>query len=99
MYKRLNLVGVGYRILMNDEKICTNFTLKLGFSHLIYYNLPDALTVHSTKYNKLTLFGLSGTTLSQTTATLRSLKKPEPYKGKGILYQSEKVHLKVGKRV
>lgn len=100
MYKRLNLIGVGYRIIPGIEgDDCTDFILKLGFSHLIYYKLPDQLTVRSTKYNKLTLFGFSNDDVAQTAARIRLLKSPEPYKGKGVLYHNEKITTKVGKRV
>lgn len=101
-YKKLNLVGVGYRILLNNietKKFHTNFVLKLGYSHLIYYKLPSDIKIYSNKYNRMTIFGCFGYNMSQTLAKIRSLKYPEPYKGKGILYYNEKIKLKIGKRV
>lgn len=101
VYKRLDLVGVGYRAILSngDLKIDSSFTLKLGFSHLVYVTLPAGVKIYCKKYNKITIFGGYGDIFQQTIATIRLLKSPEPYKGKGILYQDEKIKLKVGKRV
>lgn len=98
LYKKLNLIGIGYRILI-DKNFNDNFTLKLGYSHLIYCKLSDNVKVYSNKYNRMTVFGNFNLNMTQTLAKIRSLKYPEPYKGKGILYSNEKIKLKIGKRV
>lgn len=101
MYLRFNLIGIGYRVLLGnvDSNTSNSLTLKLGHSHLIYYSLPKNVKIYSAKYNKFTLFGICGNDITQTKANLRSFRKPEPYKGKGVLYYNEKINLKVGKRV
>ena len=103
-YRKLRFVGVGYRALLPYSVKRTwqsdNFTLKLGYSHMIHFILPSGVHGYCKKYVKLTLFGgVSYDSVSQTLFKIRSLKKPEPYKGKGILLSNEVVGLKVGKRV
>lgn len=98
-YQRLKFVGVGYRVLLTPES-STNMVIKLGYSHLIFYNLPPNVHIYSKRYNEFTIFGKSDyRTISQTSAKIRGFRKPEPYKGKGVLYEGEKIPLKQGKRV
>lgn len=98
-YKRLKFVGVGYRML-TEHSVNRHCTLKLGYSHLIYYNAPLGVSLFCRKLIYPTLFGkVSYYTLTQTVAKLRKLRAPEPYKGKGILYMNENIKLKTGKRV
>lgn len=95
---KLKLVGVGYRVL-NVENNNTLLLFKLGFSHSIYFKVPKNLKITSLKFTKLFICGNSYNFLTQTVALIRMLKKPEPYKGKGILYETEKIVLKEGKKV
>ena len=95
--KKIKLVGVGFRAI---NEFPNSFTFKLGFSHPIFYKLPKGISSHCKKHTQITLFGkTSYYTLSKTTADIRALKKPEPYKGKGILYADERVIIKQGKKV
>ena len=71
---------------------------KLGYSHAIYFKVPKGLKVFCLKSNKLFIIGNSYLFVTQIAALIRSYKAPEPYKGKGILYASEKVVLKEGKK-
>ena len=99
LYHKLNLVGVGYRVFPY-EKLENQLYFKLGFSHLIYFKVSDSLSAHCQKFTKLFLFGnCSFDTLTQTAAQIRAFKRPEPYKGKGILHDQEKIIIKKGKKV
>jgi large subunit ribosomal protein L6 len=99
LYKKLILIGVGYRTLIT-ENLTSQITLKLGYSHLIYYKMPTNLNTFCLKYTKLFIFGVTSyNNLTQTTASIRQCKTPEPYKGKGILYYQENVILKKGKKI
>lgn len=99
LYYKLNLIGVGYRVFSQD-KLPNQIYLKLGYSHLIYFKIPEGINSHCQKFTKLFLFGYSSyNLLTQTAAQVRSCKLPEPYKGKGILYDQEKIILKKGKKI
>nr|YP_009485519.1 ribosomal protein L6 [Nitzschia alba]AVR57583.1 ribosomal protein L6 [Nitzschia alba] len=99
LYHKLNLVGVGYRVFPH-EQLNNQLYLKLGYSHLIYFKVPNSLNTHCQKFTKLFLFGdCSFDSLTQTAAQLRACKFPEPYKGKGILHDQEKILLKKGKKI
>lgn len=99
LYQKLNLVGVGYRVF-SYENLANQIYLKLGYSHLIYFKIPVSLNTHCYKFTKLFIFGDSSVdTLTQTAAQIRACKFPEPYKGKGILYDQEKITLKKGKKI
>lgn len=99
LYHKLNLVGVGYRAF-SYEKLESQLYFKLGFSHLIYFKVSDDLKIHCQKFTKLFLFGnCAFDTLTQTAARIRAFKRPEPYKGKGILHDQEKVIIKKGKKI
>ena len=99
LYHKLNLVGVGYRVFPY-EKLDNQLYFKLGFSHLVYFKVSDSLQTHCQKFTKLFLFGNSSyDSLTQTAAQIRSFKRPEPYKGKGILHDQEKILLKKGKKI
>lgn len=99
LYSKLNLVGVGYRAF-EYESIKNQVYFKLGYSHLIYFRIPNTLQTHCQKFTKLFLFGNSSfDLLTQTASQIRSCKFPEPYKGKGILYDQEKIFLKKGKKI
>ena len=99
LYHKLNLVGVGYRVF-SHETLVNQIYLKLGYSHLIYFKMSEGINVNCLKYTKLFLFGdVSYDNLTQTAARIRSCKTPEPYKGKGVLHDQEKIVLKKGKKI
>jgi large subunit ribosomal protein L6 len=90
--RQLEINGVGYRASVADNII----TLSLGFSHPVLFRLPDGVTAAVTK-NVITLNGFDKQQVGQAAANIRALKKPEPYKGKGIKYVEERVRRKAGK--
>ena len=99
MFKKLKIIGVGYRILTSKENLNKKLlTLKLGYSHHIYFKISSKLNFFCLKLTRLFLYGNSIQELFKEASMVRSLKKPEPYKGKGILYELEKITLKAGKR-
>jgi large subunit ribosomal protein L6 len=99
LHCKLNLIGVGYRVFKH-EKLENQIYFKLGYSHLIYFRIPLRVNVYCQKFTKLFLFGKSSyDLLTQTAAQIRNCKLPEPYKGKGILYDQEKIVLKKGKKI
>jgi large subunit ribosomal protein L6 len=99
LFNKLKLVGVGYRVF--PIEIFNNQLLhfKLGYSHQIYFKIPEHLNISCIKSTKLFIFGTSYQFVNQVAATIRSYKVPELYKGKGILYETEKITLKEGKKV
>jgi large subunit ribosomal protein L6 len=90
--KKLEINGVGYRVAMNG----TNLKLNLGFSHDVHYKIPAGITA-TTEQNTITISGISKQQVGQIAAEIRALKKPEPYKGKGIKYEGERIIRKSGK--
>lgn len=82
---------------IKGKELVQNLTLKLGFSHDIYLDIPEGVTVICPKYSSLTLVGNQKDTLSQFAAKIRSYRLPEPYKGKGILFKNEVIRRKQGK--
>lgn len=99
VYQRLRLVGVGYKASKLENYGNNLLMFKLGYSHLLYFKIPYKLGVFSLKFTKLFIFGNSYQNVTQIASIIRSYKIPEPYKGKGILYVSEKISLKEGKKV
>lgn len=97
--KKLKLVGVGFRVSSLKVSDFDLLYFKLGYSHAIYFKVPKTLNVFCLKSNKLFLIGNSFMFLAQIAAFIKSYKVPEPYKGKGILYTSEKITLKEGKKI
>ncbi len=91
--KSLQIEGVGFRAEMQGK----NIKLALGFSHPVIMSIPEGLTVAIEK-NILHVSGANKETVGQFSASLRALKKPEPYKGKGIRYVGEVVRQKAGKK-
>ncbi len=89
----LEIHGIGYRADLNGN----NITFNLGYSHLIEYELPEGITTTISKNNVITLFGIDKELLGKTAAYIRSLRPPEPYKGKGIKYAEEYIQKKAGK--
>lgn len=88
----LEVHGVGYRVAVQGKKI----VLHLGFSHPVEVELPDGVEAKS-EGNILTVSGIDKQLVGETAARIRALKKPEPYKGKGIRYVGEVVRRKAGK--
>jgi len=88
----LEIVGVGYRAEMKDRTA----VIRLGFSHAINFELPDGIDAKIEK-TKITLSGIDKELLGMTAAKMRSLRSPEPYKGKGIRYNDERLRRKAGK--
>jgi large subunit ribosomal protein L6 len=101
--KVLELYGVGYRAQLQGSKL----SLQLGFSHPVEMEAPQGITfgvetfvpTGENKYlsARITVTGIDKEVVGQTSANLRAFRKPEPYKGKGIRYQGEKVRRKAGK--
>lgn len=90
--KKLELNGVGYRVAMRG----TTVVMSLGFSHPIEFSLPTGIT-GVVENNALTISGADKEQVGQVAATIRSFRKPEPYKGKGIKYSDEVIRRKAGK--
>lgn len=99
LYNKLQLVGVGYRASNVDSFKNELLSLKLGYSHPLYFKIPKNSSVFCLKKGKLFIYGNSCLTITQTASLIRSYKKPEPYKGKGILHENERITLKEGKKV
>lgn len=92
--KQLEIVGVGYRAAVEDNSL----KLKVGFSHEVVYPATAGITFE-VKKNIVTISGIDKQLVGQVAADIRAIKKPEPYKGKGIKYVGEKIIRKVGKAV
>lgn len=90
--KQLEINGVGYRANLEGN----NLKLAIGFSHSVLYKIPDSVSV-TTEQNIINVSGISKQQVGQVAAEIRSLKKPEPYKGKGIKYVGERIIRKSGK--
>ncbi len=90
--KKLEINGVGYRANMEG----TRLKLALGFSHDVYYPLPAGIQI-AVEQNVITVSGIDKQQVGQVAAEIRALKKPEPYKGKGIKYSDERIIRKSGK--
>ena len=99
MYQKLKLVGVGYRAFPVKNFENHLLLLKLGYSHPIYYRIPPKIKIFTLKLTKLFLYGYSYQQLTFTASKLRLNKVPEPYKGKGVLYENENIILKEGKKI
>ncbi len=91
--KKLKLEGVGYTATLQDKKL----VLKVGFSHLIEIEEVPGVTFEVEK-NLITVRGIDKQLVGQMAANIRKVKPPEPYKGKGIRYEGEKVRRKEGKK-
>lgn len=88
----LELNGVGFRMEVKGTKL----VMRLGFSHEVEYDLPVGITA-TVEGNVLTIVGIDKQLVGQVASEIRSLKKPEPYKGKGFKYQEETIRRKAGK--
>jgi large subunit ribosomal protein L6 len=92
--RKLLLVGVGYRAQANQNKL----NLALGFSHPIDYAVPKGITIETPTQTEIVIKGIDKQKVGQTAAEIRSYRKPEPYKGKGIRYFDEVLNLKETKK-
>ena len=92
--KNLEVNGVGYRASVGDGIL----TLQLGFSHDIKLAIPDDLDVKCTKPTEISISGIDKQKVGQFASEIRSFRKPEPYKGKGIKYSDEIIRRKEGKK-
>ena len=93
--KELDVVGIGYRVEMKGKDMVV-FTL--GYSHPIEFPLPSGIEVTiDPKQTHLTVAGIDRQKVGQVAADMRSLRKPDPYKNKGVRYSDEKLKKKVGK--
>jgi large subunit ribosomal protein L6 len=90
--KKLEINGVGYRVALAG----TDLRMNLGFSHEVTYKIPAGITANI-EQNVITISGISKQQVGQVAAEIRALKKPEPYKGKGIKYVGERIIRKSGK--
>ena len=92
--KRLQLQGVGYRARMQGKSL----NLTLGFSHPIDYDVPTGIEVTTPSQTEIVVSGIDRQQVGQVAAEIRGFRPPEPYKGKGVRYQNERVSLKEGKK-
>jgi large subunit ribosomal protein L6 len=92
--KRLEIVGVGYRVLSKGP---TQLEFQLGYSHPITFNAPDGISFTVDGPTRLGVQGIDKQLVGEVAANIRKLRKPEPYKGKGVRYAGEQIRRKVGK--
>jgi len=92
--RKLELVGVGYRAAAQGKSL----NLTLGFSHPVVYPVPDGITIETPSQTEILIKGSDRQKVGQTAAEIRSIRPPEPYKGKGVRYSDEKISLKEGKK-
>ena len=92
--KKLEIVGVGYRVLPKGP---TQLEFQLGYSHPIIFDAPEGITFTVEGPTKLGVVGIDKQLVGEVAAKIRKLRKPEPYKGKGVRYSGEHIRRKVGK--
>lgn len=92
--KRLNIVGVGYRAQAAGDTLNMN----LGYSHPIVYKMPGGITVETPSQTEIVIKGANKQQVGQVAAEIRSFRRPEPYKGKGVRYSTEVISLKETKK-
>ena len=92
--RRLQLQGVGYRAQARGRSL----NLQLGFSHPIDYALPDGIEVQTASQTEVLVQGIDKQLVGQVAAEIRGFRPPEPYKGKGVRYEGERVRRKEGKK-
>ena len=91
--KKLEVVGTGYRVAAKGQGL----ELSLGFSHSVTVDPPEGITFAVEGNDKITVMGIDKQAVGETAANIRKLRKPEPYKGKGVRYAGEHVRRKAGK--
>ncbi len=93
--KELDIIGIGYRA----EKQAKSVVFSLGYSHTIDFPIPEGIEIEvDGKANRISVSGIDRQKVGQVAADIRSLRPPEPYKGKGIRYAGEYVKIKAGKQ-
>jgi large subunit ribosomal protein L6 len=92
--KKLEIVGVGYRVLSKGP---TQLEFQLGYSHPIVVDAPEGITFSVESPTRLGVAGIDKQLVGEVAANIRKLRKPEPYKGKGVRYAGEHIRRKVGK--
>ena len=88
------VVGVGYRVIAKGP---TQLEFNLGFSHPVVVNAPEGVTFSAERPTAFTVYGIDKQAVGEVAANIRKIRKPEPYKGKGVRYAGENVRRKVGK--
>jgi large subunit ribosomal protein L6 len=91
--KTLDIVGVGYKAELKGK----NILLNIGYSHPIYFMPPDGISLVTPTPNQIVISGIDKQLVGMIAAKIRSIRKPEPYKGKGIKYSNEIIQRKAGK--
>ena len=91
--KTLEIVGVGYRVQAKGS----NLEFSLGFSHPVSVSPPEGITLRVETPTRLVVEGIDKQQVGEVAANIRKLRKPDPYKGKGVRYQGEQIRRKVGK--
>ncbi len=91
--KTLDIIGVGYKVEMKGA----NLLMQIGYSHPIYFIPPEGITLTSPINTQIIVSGIDKQLVGAVAAKLRSFRKPEPYKGKGIKYSTEVIRRKAGK--
>ena len=91
--KKLEIVGTGYRVLAKGS----NLEFALGFSHPVTVSAPDGITFAVESPTKFSVSGIDKQQVGEVAANIRKIRRPEPYKGKGVRYADEQVRRKVGK--
>jgi large subunit ribosomal protein L6 len=91
--KQLDIVGVGYRAEVKGDLV----QFALGYSHPVIYNIPEGIKIEIDKANRVTVSGADRQKVGQVAAEIRGLRRPDPYKGKGIKYTKEVLRRKAGK--
>ncbi len=93
--KKLDIIGIGYKAEKKDNAV----VFSLGYSHTINFEIPEEIEIEvDTKANRITVIGIDRQKVGQVAANIRSLRPPEPYKGKGVRYAGEYVRIKAGKQ-
>jgi large subunit ribosomal protein L6 len=92
--KKLEIVGVGYRVIAKGPQ---QLEFNLGFSHPVVVNAPEGITFTVEGPTKFTVIGIDKQAVGEVAANIRKIRKPEPYKGKGVRYAGEQVRRKAGK--
>jgi large subunit ribosomal protein L6 len=91
--KKLEMVGVGYRAQMQGKKL----VISIGFSHPVEIDAPEGIDFEVPAPTRITIRGIDKQLVGNTAAHIRAIRKPEPYKGKGIKYENEYIRRKAGK--
>ena len=92
--RKLEIIGVGFRAQVEGKKL----NLTLGYSHPINFDIPEGITIETPSQTEVIIKGIDKQRVGQVAANIRSYRKPEPYKGKGVRYSDEHVRRKEAKK-